>query len=66
MKNATINHADQMNEFEMMLVDKYMQEHSPNVLYTMTPGNKCIWVYYGSMNLYFIFRDGKIAEVQVD
>lgn len=55
-----------MNEFEMIQVGKYMEQHHPNVLYTMTPGNACIWVYWSFMNLYFIFRDGKIADVQID
>jgi hypothetical protein len=32
----------------------------------MTPGNECIWVYYGSINLYFVFRAGKIADIQID
>lgn len=66
MKNATIHHADLMNEFEMILVDQYMQKNHPAVHYTMTPGNQCIWVYYGSINFYFVFRDGKIADVQID
>jgi hypothetical protein len=32
----------------------------------MTQGNECIWVYYSFMNFYFIFRDGKIADIQID
>jgi len=66
MKNATVNHPDQMNEFEMILVDRYMQENRPTTLYTMTPGNNCIWVYFGNQNWYFIFRNGKIADIQID
>ena len=66
MKNASVINPKLMNEFEMILVDKYMQERHPTVLYTMAPGNDCIWVYYSFMNLYFIFRDGKIADVQID
>jgi hypothetical protein len=34
--------------------------------YDMRPGNNCIWVNYGLVNCYYIFRDGKIADVQVD
>lgn len=55
-----------MNEFEMIQVGDYMEKNSPDVQYTMAPGNNCIWVYYSFMNLYFIFRDGKIADIQID
>ncbi len=65
MKNAQIS-STRLNEFEMIQVGEYMEKHHPNVLYTMTEGNNCIWVYWGNMNLYFIFRDGKIADVQID
>ena len=34
--------------------------------YNMQAGNDCIWVNYGSVNCYYIFRNGKIADVQVD
>ena len=66
MNKATINNADRMNDFEIILVSDYMEKNYPNVHYTMTPGNACVWVYYSFMNLYFIFRDGKIADIQVD
>ncbi len=66
MMNATVHHADKMNELEMIQVADYMEKQYPNVLYTMTPGNDCIWVYFSFMNLYFIFRNGRIADVQVD
>jgi hypothetical protein len=69
MKNATVNRASELNEFEIIQVADWMEQRYPNQLYTMTPGNDCIWVYWGStvpMNLYFIFRDGKIVDVQVD
>jgi hypothetical protein len=66
MKNATLNRPELLNEFEVILVGDYMEKNHPNVLYTMTPGNNCIWVYYGSINMYFVFRDGKIADIQID
>jgi len=50
----------------MIQVADYMEKTKPDVHYTMTPGNDCIWVYYSFMNLYFIFRDGKIADIQID
>lgn len=64
MNNATVRPG--VNEFEAIQVGEYMSAHHPNVHYTMTPGNDCVWVYFGSQNWYFIFRDGKIADVQID
>jgi hypothetical protein len=66
MKNATLSRAELLNEFEVLLVADYMEQNHPNIMYTMAPGNECIWVYYQSINLYFVFRAGKIAEIQVD
>jgi hypothetical protein len=66
MKQATVNHPELMNEFEMIQVSEYMQTNHPAVYYTMTPGNECIWVYYSHINMYFIFRGGKIVDIQID
>jgi hypothetical protein len=65
VSNITINPA--LNPLEVIIVEDYMKEHYPKVThYTMTLGNGCIWVYYSYMNLYFIFRDGKIVDIQID
>jgi hypothetical protein len=66
MKNATLSRSELLNEFEVLLVADYMEQKHPDVHYTITPGNRCIWVYYQSINMYFVFRDGKIADIQVD
>ena len=66
MKNARLLNPQLMNEFEMIQVGEYMNTRHPEVPYTMTPGNNCIYVYFGFMNMYFIFRDGKIVDVQID
>ena len=56
-----------LNPLEVILVEEYMTRVFPKVThYTMTEGNDCIWVYYSHMNLYFIFRDGKVVDVQID
>jgi hypothetical protein len=65
VRDITIHPA--LNPLEVIQVEDYMAKHSPKVThYTMTQGNNCIWVYYSYMNLYFIFRNGKIADVQID
>ena len=66
MKNAQVINPGLINEFEMIQVGDYMEKNHPTVHYTMSPGNGCIWVYYSFMNLYFIFREGKIADIQID
>ena len=66
MKNATLSMPELLNEVEVLIVAEYMEKNHPNTHYTMTPGNKCIWVYYGSINMYFIFREGKIVDIQID
>jgi hypothetical protein len=56
-----------LNPLEVIQVDDYMVKHHPNVTsYTMTEGNDCIWVYYSHVNLYFVFRGGKIVDIQID
>ena len=65
MHNISIH--PELNPLEVIQVKDYMDQHSPKVThYTMTRGNDCIWVYYSYMNLYFIFRNGRIADVQID
>lgn len=54
-----------MNSFEVMLVLEDLKKQGIEH-YSIHPGNDCIWVSYGVINSYYIFRDGKIAEVQFD
>ena len=62
----TINHSEQLDPVQLMLVQEDMALKHPNLHYTMTPGNDCIWVYWGNMNLYYSFNGTKIVDVQVD
>ncbi len=54
-----------LNELEVLVVAEYYRnkgiEH-----YTLIPGNNCIWGYYGQINQYFIFRSGKLVDIQID
>jgi hypothetical protein len=54
-----------MNSFEVMLVLEDLKKQGIEH-YSIQPGNDCIWVSYGLVNSYYIFRGGKIAEVQFD
>lgn len=65
MSNISIH--PELNPLEVILVQDYMSAHWANAThYTMTRGNDCIWVYFSHVNLYFIFRNGRIADVQID
>jgi hypothetical protein len=55
----------ELNEFEVILVHEDMRKRGI-VNYDMRPGNDCIWVNYGLVNCYYIFRNGQIADVQYD
>jgi hypothetical protein len=56
-----------LNPLEVILVEEYMSKNYPKVThYTMTEGNECIWVYYSHVNMYFIFRGGRLVDVQID
>jgi hypothetical protein len=55
----------ELNEFEVILVHEDMRIRGI-VNYDMRPGNDCIWVNYGLVNCYYIFRNGQIFDIQYD
>jgi len=54
-----------LNEFEVLQVADHLERKGVKS-YTLTQGNACIWAYYGVINEYYIFRDGEIADIQID
>jgi hypothetical protein len=54
-----------LNEFEVLLVAEYYKKQGINH-YDLIPGNDCIWAYHGRINEYFVFRDGKLVDIQTD
>jgi hypothetical protein len=66
MYNAIeIRDQEHLNPLEVILVADDMARKGINH-YTMARGDDCIWVYYGQMNLYYIFREGRLVDVQID
>ena len=59
----------EVNEFERMIVDEDMRKLGYS-RYEMRPGNDCVWVSVPrggfSLEMYYIFRDGKLVDVQID
>lgn len=66
MKNATVIRTEELNEFELILLCEDFERKYPNTPYTVRPGNRCIWVTSGLVDMYYIFQNGKIVDVQVD
>ena len=54
-----------LNPLELLLVAEDL-DHKGVGYATATRGNDCIYVYYGVINSYYIFRNGKIADIQYD
>ena len=54
-----------LNELEVIIVaDKLKSKGVEH--YTLAKGNGCIWAYYGVINEYYIFREGKLVDIQID
>ena len=53
-----------MTDFE--IVSDYMERKYGGKTYTMRNGNACVWVSMGLCDMYFILRDRKIVDIQVD
>ena len=58
-----------VNPLELLVVHEYLKERGTRSA-TIYKGNQCIWVASGSascpINEYFIFRDGKLVDIQID
>lgn len=58
-----------VNEFELIIVLEKLNQRGTTWA-TVRPGNECVWVSSGSssvpINEYFIFREGRLVDVQID
>jgi hypothetical protein len=54
-----------LDPLEVLLVAEHLEGRGIDY-YTLAQGNDCIWAYYGQINEYFIFRDGRIVDIQID
>lgn len=54
-----------LNPLEVLVVTEHYKNRGIKN-YTLTEGNDCIHAYYGFINEYFIFREGKLVDVQID
>lgn len=54
-----------LNELEVLVVADHLEKKGVKS-YTLTQGNDCIWAYYGRINEYYIFSQGRLVDVQID
>ena len=55
----------EVNTFDRLLViDDLLKRGVTD--YTMRAGNDCVWVSFGRVECYYIIRDGRIVDVQID
>ena len=58
-----------INELELIVVMDHLEKRGTKWA-DILKGNDCIWVASGSsscpINEYFIFRDGKLVDIQID
>ena len=54
-----------VNEFQAIVVTDDLQKKGITHA-TLTPGNDCVWAYWGNQNWYYIFRAGRLVDIQID
>lgn len=58
-----------INELELLVVMDHLKNRGTNYA-SIYKGNDCIWVSSGSssrpINEYFIFREGRLVDIQID
>ena len=54
-----------LNPLEVLVVTEHLKNKGVEH-YTLTPGNDCIWAYYGAINEYYIFKNGYLVDIQID
>jgi mannose-6-phosphate isomerase-like protein (cupin superfamily) len=54
-----------VNEFEALIVIDDLRKKGVTHA-DMRPGNRCVWVSHSQLETYYIFRDGKLIDIQID
>ena len=52
-------------ESDLKIVEAKLAEEGKTV-YTTYPANNCVGVSYGRVSAYYIVRDGRVVDVQID
>ena len=54
-----------LNPLEVMIIAEELEKRGVTY-YDMRPGNDCVWVSYNRLETYWIFREGRLADIQID
>jgi hypothetical protein len=54
-----------VNEFEAMAVIEDLRKKGVEYA-TLQPGNECVWVSHSQLETYYIFRNGRLVDIQID
>jgi hypothetical protein len=65
MEDIQVHNAHDINELQLLQVMGDMENRGIK-RYTVRPGNNCIWVSYNLVDCYYLFRDGRIFDLQFD
>jgi len=56
---------DQIQQFEVDQITASLAAQGVTN-FTMKRGNNCVWVSHGRVDAYYIFRNEKLVDVQID
>ena len=48
----------------IVVIDKLQKQGVTHAV--LRPGNDCVWAYWGNQNWYYIFRQGRLVDIQID
>ena len=54
-----------LNLLEVLVVAEELEKRGVEY-YTMRPGNDCVWVSYNRLETYWIFKNSKLVDIQID
>ena len=54
-----------LNPLEVLVVAVELEKRGVEY-YTMRPGNDCVWVSYNRLETYWIFKNSKLVDIQID
>jgi hypothetical protein len=54
-----------LNPLEVMIIAEDLEKRGITY-YDMRPGNDCVWVSYYGLETYWIFREGRLVDIQID
>lgn len=61
---VSIDHS--LNELEVLVVTDDLEKRLGVTHYSLNQGNGCIWASYGRTNSYYIFKAGRLVDIQYD